>query len=235
MPACLRHCGILHRIVSGRQSAVRTRIGNLRSRRTPETGEANHVDQGSEMGKQPRASVHEGSIERSSHSRGRRSERIRTKRADHRRTSNKEPWQIRPENAGSQDAERLPAWGTGLGTAGRKRSVVDAPMRPQERPRSGSSVLGVCLRFQSTRLETAGWKGRLVDAPPRSGENSSSYSGASNTLATSAVNPSSNGEVAMAPRRNTPCSTYAPPSRVRTVMVSSRGSTIQYSGIPPSA
>ena len=108
------------------------------------------------MGKQPRASVHEGSIERSSHSRGRRSERIRTKEADHRRTSNKDPWQIRPESAGSQDAERLPAWGTGLGTAGRKGSVVDAPMRPQERRRSGSFVLGVCTRFQSSEMTHAG-------------------------------------------------------------------------------
>ena len=60
-------------------------------------------------------------------------------------------------------------------------------------------------------------------------------SGASNTADTSAAKPSSSRDVAEPPRGNTPCSTYAPSRSVSTVMVASRGSTIQYSGIPPSA
>ena len=60
-------------------------------------------------------------------------------------------------------------------------------------------------------------------------------SGASNTADTSAAKPSSSGDVAEPPRPNTPCSTYAPSFSVSTVIVSSRGSAIQYSGMPPSA
>ena len=57
-------------------------------------------------------------------------------------------------------------------------------------------------------------------------------SGASNT---SAVKPSSSTEAAVSPRPYLPCSTYASPRSTSTVSVSSRGSAIQYSGIPASA
>ena len=60
-------------------------------------------------------------------------------------------------------------------------------------------------------------------------------SGASNTADTSAVKPSSSIETAVSPRPYRPCSTYASPRSTSTVSVSSRGSAIQYSGIPASA
>ena len=60
-------------------------------------------------------------------------------------------------------------------------------------------------------------------------------SGASNTADTSAVKPSSSTEAAVSPRPYRPCSTYASPRSTSTVSVSSRGSAIQYSGIPASA
>ena len=61
------------------------------------------------------------------------------------------------------------------------------------------------------------------------------FFGASNTAATSMTSPSRDLDVAESPAAKTPCSTYAPPSSVSTVIVSSRGSTIQYSGMPASA
>ena len=60
-------------------------------------------------------------------------------------------------------------------------------------------------------------------------------SGASNTADTSAAKPSSSAEAAVSPRAYLPCSTYASPRSTSTVSVSSRGSAIQYSGIPASA
>ena len=74
--------------------------------------------------------------------------------------------------------------------------------------------------------------GRCSRAPPPA---QAPDSGASNTADTSAVKPSSSADAAAPPRPNTPCSTYASPSRARTVIVLLRGSAIQYSGMPPSA
>ena len=59
--------------------------------------------------------------------------------------------------------------------------------------------------------------------------------GASNTAVTSTANPASSREVAVSPGANTPCSTYRFSSSASTVIVSLRGSTIQYSGMPASA
>ena len=59
--------------------------------------------------------------------------------------------------------------------------------------------------------------------------------GASNTALTSAAKPASSGDAAVSPRRYTPCSVYPVSCSVRTRIVSSRGSAIQYSGMPASA
>ena len=58
---------------------------------------------------------------------------------------------------------------------------------------------------------------------------------ASKTSFTTTAKPSSRTEVAVSPRRNTPCSTYCACSNRSTVIDSSSGCTIQYSGMPPSA
>ncbi len=79
-----------------------------------------------------------------------------------------------------------------------------------------------CWTFRRARGAT----GSDVQPPPRA---------ASKTAVTSAANPSSSDDAADSPVEYTPCSTYASPSRTSTVIVSSRGSTIQYSGMPASA
>ena len=69
----------------------------------------------------------------------------------------------------------------------------------------------------------------------RDGATHTPASGESNTALTPAVNPASNGDVATPPRAYTPSSTYWPPRSASTLIVSSRGSAIQYSSMPASA
>ena len=94
-------------------------------------------------------------------------------------------------------------------------------------PRSGAATTGFP---PPSFLETGKDPASVGDSRPHP-----PVSGASKTADTSTANPSSNTEAAVSPRPYRPCSTYASPRSASTVRVSSRGSAIQYSGIPASA
>ena len=86
---------------------------------------------------------------------------------------------------------------------------------------------------EGARQPDAQVQGGHADAPPFRAQPPAF--GASKTAVTSTANPSSNREVAVSPAAYTPCSAYASPSSASMVIVSLRGSTIQYSGIRASA
>ena len=101
-------------------------------------------------------------------------------------------------------------------------------VRDQQNRHEGMSNWPAVARFERGPEVTNPGAG-----PPAPGQ--APDAGASNTAVTSTANPASSREVAVSPGANTPCSTYRFSSRVSTVTVALRGSTIQYSGMPASA
>ena len=101
------------------------------------------------------------------------------------------------------------------GDAGqRRRPRGHAGVHREARPR---------LARPLTRLRVLPRRRDYADSPARS------------TSSTATPKPSRIADDACALRSNTPRSTYVPPARVSTVIVSVPGSTIQYSGMPASA